>query len=146
MIPFDSPNNIRYSFYSYLSSKDDKPYSATFGQISSKSNEAFSNYAQKTSFFDNNPRIKIFFKKNTSLSSHNQVATLCQKSKQSYEPFSRSLPNERTNGRTDGRELIGPNRSAGDQKSSKSDARFQRYRLKRPFFSQKGGFWVKKPP
>ena len=44
----------------------EKPYSATFGQISSKSNEAFSNYAQKTSFFDSNPRIKIFIKKKTS--------------------------------------------------------------------------------
>ena len=85
-IPFDSPNNIRYSFYSYISSKtfsflnpivlkrinwiilrsrfflkymfasiDDKPYPTTFGQISSKSNEAFSNYAPKTSFFDINP-------------------------------------------------------------------------------------------
>ena len=57
-----------------------------------------------------NPRIKIFFKKTkTSLSSHNQVTTLCQKSKQSYEPFSRSLPNERTiertNERTDERKL-----------------------------------------
>ena len=34
-----------------LASKDDKPYSATFGQISSKSNEAFSNYAQKNLIF-----------------------------------------------------------------------------------------------
>ena len=34
-----------------FASKDDTPYSATFGQISSKSNEAFSNYAQKTSSF-----------------------------------------------------------------------------------------------
>ena len=31
------------------------------------------------------------------------------------------------------------------KKSSKSDARFRRYRLKRPFFSQKGGFWGQKP-
>ena len=47
-------------------SKDDKSYSATFGQISSKSNEAFLNYAQKPHFLTlipYNPRIKIFFKK-----------------------------------------------------------------------------------
>ena len=89
-----------------FASKDDKPYSATFGQISSKSNEAFSNYVKKTSFLTlipYNPRIKIFFKKTkTSLSSHNQVSTLRQKSKQSYE-ISRSLSNERTNGRTNER-------------------------------------------
>ena len=36
---------------------------------------------------------EFFFKKTkTSLSSHNQVTTLCQKSKQSYEPFSRFWP------------------------------------------------------
>ena len=51
-----------------------------------------------------NPWIKIFFQKTkTSLSSHNQVTTMCQKSEQSYEPFLRSLPNERTNGRTNER-------------------------------------------
>ena len=32
------------------------------------------------------------------------------------------------------------------KKSSKSDARFWRYRLKRPFFSQKGVFLGQKPP
>ena len=31
------------------------------------------------------------------------------------------------------------------KKSSKSDAGFQRYRLKRPFLSQKGGFLGPKP-
>ena len=38
--------------------------------------------------------------------------TLCQKSEQSYDRFSRSPPD----GRTYGGDLIGPNRSAGDQK------------------------------
>ena len=92
-----------------LPSKDEKPYSATFGQISSKSNEAFSIYAQKTSFLTlipYNPWIKIFFKKTkTSLSSPNQVTTWFQKSEQSHEQFSRSLSNGRTSGRTDERKL-----------------------------------------
>ena len=63
------------------------------------------------SFFDTNPlliypRIKIFFQKTkTSFSSHNQVTTLCQKSEQSYEPFLRSLPNGRTDERTNGQKL-----------------------------------------
>ena len=86
-----------------FASKDDKPYSTTFRQISLKSNEAFSNYAQKTSFFTlipYSPRIKIFFKKTkTSLSSHYQVTILCQKSESSYERILRYAPNVRTNGR-----------------------------------------------
>ena len=80
-----------------FASKDDKPFSATFGQISSKSNGAFSIYMPKKHDFFTlipyNPRIKIFFKKiKTSLSSHYQVTTLCQKLEHSYERFSRSPP------------------------------------------------------
>ena len=61
-----------------FASKDDKPYSTTFGQISSKSNEEFSNYGQKTSFFDTNPynlRIEIFFKKTKTSHSSDNLCT-----------------------------------------------------------------------
>ena len=57
-------------------------------------------------------------KNKTSLSSHYRVTTSCQKSEQSYEQFSSSPPDGRTDGRTHERELIGPNRSEGTKKTS----------------------------
>ena len=87
-----------------FASKDDKSYSATFGQISSKSNEAFSNYAQKTHFFTlipYNPRIKIFFKKQKRHFLHIIKLQLCAKNQNN--PMSRFWDLYRTNGRTDER-------------------------------------------
>ena len=62
----------------------------------------------KTGFFGQNKKML--------LPSHCEAPTLCQKSDQSYERFSRSQPDVRTYGPTDGGDLIGPNHSAGDQK------------------------------
>ena len=59
----------------------------------------------QTGFFGQNPK--------TSLPSHWEAPTLCQKSEQSYERISRSPPNARTHERTDESDLIGPNRAAG---------------------------------
>ena len=88
-----------------FASKNDKPYSATFGQISSKANEAFSNYAQKTSFFTlipYNPRIKIFFQKKQKCHFlHIIKLQLCAKNQNN--PMSSFRDLYRTNGRTDGR-------------------------------------------
>ena len=73
---------------------------------------------QKFAIFGQNLENENFFKNLLFLAYKD--TTLCKKSEQSYERISRSLPNERTDVRTDGRtnerDLIGPNRSAGDQK------------------------------
>ena len=89
-----------------FASKDDKPYSATFGQISTKSNEAFSTYAQKTSFLTlipYNPWIKIFFKKQKRHFLHIIKLQLCAINQKN--PMSRFRDLYRTNGRTNERKL-----------------------------------------
>ena len=51
---------------------------------------------------------------------------------------------ERTYGRTNERDLIGPNRSAGDQKSTKFNQEFGRYKLQCRFWAKKGQILTKK--
>ena len=75
-----------------------------------------------------------FFGQNPKISAHWEAQTLCQKSEQSYERISRSPPDEGTNRQTHRhtheRDLIGPNLSTGDQKSTKFNKAFGRYKLK----------------